>query len=157
MENFFIFLLTCAIYTPIIIYMIKKISIITVFLSLVFNGCAGNKIADAKAYLSEMTKVQNDHAVALEKAKDSKEVVAAINAFGEKMVKLAVKSKELEKKHGDLKDAGKNPELKAEFDKLKAATEKMSNVNLEITKKYMKDQAVMKAMVDLGKKMQSNL
>ena len=73
------------------------------------------------------------------------------------MVKLADRGKELEKKHGDMKDADKDPQLKAEFDKLKAATEKMSKVNMEITKKYMKDQSVMQAMMNLGKKMQGKM
>ena len=85
--------------------MLKIIFTIPIFLSLVFIGCGKsdvNKIADAKAYLAEMTKVQNDHTAALENAKDSKELVAAINSFGDKMVNLSVKSRELEKKYGNI-------------------------------------------------------
>jgi len=136
--------------------MIKNIFVALIFVSVALTGCgkSSSRIDDARAYLNEMTAVQNEYANALEKAKDSKEVVAAINAFGDKMTGLAARGKELEKKHGEMNDADKNPELKAEFEKFKSAAERASLVSMGVIKKYMKDQDVTKAMMEMRKKMQ---
>jgi hypothetical protein len=136
--------------------MLKKILVISVMALFVITGCKMNKYADVKEIFNEMIKIQEVYIAALEKAKDAKEVVAAMDAFGDSMVKEMPKIKELDKKYPELKNEKTPPkEIEAEYKKLQEVSEKLGKVSTDVMMKNAKDPEVMKAAQRMGEKMKA--
>jgi|GEM_PF-517107 len=141
----------------------KILSILSLGFMLTLTACGGGsssgKYGDIKNFLADVVKSQNSYVSAVKNAGSPDDVVKALNAFGEDMVKFATKGQELEKKYPGLKKWGKKPpaELESAFKKLeensKTVGAAMSDPKI---RKFMMDPKVMKAAMEMGKKLQNS-
>lgn len=127
-------------------------------LALLISCGGGGKYSDIKGFINDVIKTQEDFLGSVQKAGSADDIVSAVNTFGDKIIKLGEQSIELKKKYPDSDKWDKEPpaELKGEFDKLNAQTDKFEKVFLsENIKKFMMDPKVQKAFMDMGKKMEN--
>lgn len=136
--------------------MVKKVFALSVLALFVVTGCnKAEKYADVKSAMNDIIKLQENYIGSLEKAKDSKEFIAAVKTFGEGMEKLMPKMKELDKKYPEMKNQKEPPaELKPLVEKVEAVSKKMMEVQPAIMTKYMKDKTVQDALKEFAEKMQ---
>jgi hypothetical protein len=140
------------------ILMGKKILALSVLAMFVVVGCGkGDKIADMKKVMNDMTAIFTAYGTSVENAKSGKDVAAAMVKFAEGIKAVSVKAKELEKKYPDikLKDSKTMPkELEADAKKLEEAGKvMMSKKVMDQMAKYMADPDVLKAQKDMMEKM----
>jgi len=117
-----------------------------------FVGC-GRKTSELKDYINETIKIQEEYGASIEKAKNGKDIEDAIDKYGDSMVVLSKKAKELESKYPELKTQKEFPELKTEYDKLKEISEKTEKSVAIVMTKYISNKAVIKSMQELTKKL----
>ncbi len=121
-------------------------------------SCGGGKYSDIKGFINDVIKTQEEFLASVEKAGNADDIVSAVTVFGDRIIKLGEQSLELKKKYPDSDKWDKEPpaELKAEFDRLNAQTDKFEKVFMnDNIKKYLMDPKVQKAFMDMGKKMES--
>lgn len=136
----------------------KTASIISIALLAFLISCGGSgKYSDIKSFINDVIKTQESFLASVEKAGSADDIVNAVNTFGDSIIKLGEQSMELKKKYPESENWDKEPpaELKAEFDRLNAQTEKFEKVFIaENIRKFMMDPKVQMAFMDMGKKME---
>ncbi len=138
----------------------KKIVFVfsAMMLAFLISCGSGGKYSDIKGFINDVIKTQDKFLNSVQKAVSEDDVVNAVNTFGDEIVKLSEQSIGLKKKYPDSDKWDKEPpvELKDEFDRLNAQTEKFSTVFLnDNIKKYIMNPKVQKAFIDMGKKMEN--
>ncbi len=142
---------------------VKILSILSVVFMLTLTACGGGstsgKYGDIKGFINDVITSQNNYVSSVKSAGSPDDIVKALNAFGDDMIKFAVKGDELKKKYPELDKWGKKPpaELESTFKKLE---ENSKNVGQAMSdpkvRKYMMDPKVLKAAMEMGKKLQKS-
>jgi len=127
--------------------------------ALIIAGCSkgGGKIDEVRAFINEVITFQKEYADELENAKDGSEVARVIRTFIDRGIRLKTRGDEHTKKYTDFQNLQSDPALADEFQKLRNENERMSKINIDITNKYLKDKEVMKAIMEMSKKMQGGM
>jgi len=137
--------------------MIKKVLYLMIATSFLFVGCGPHgKYADAKQYMKKMAKVMNKYADSLENAKESKDVVKAINEYSEELTDVINEGKKFSEKYPELNKMSKeeNDKIFSEENKLlETATKKMVKSNMKLMQKFYSNKDVMGALEKLNKNM----
>jgi len=130
-------------------------------LLLFVSGCSksSTKYADIKAFINDLINAQEEFLSSVEKSKNADDMVIAINAFTEKMIKLAEQSSEIKKRYPEFekweKDKEPPAELKADVERLDAQAEKFGQIFVsEKIQKYYNDPKVQKALLEMSKRME---
>ncbi|HOP28933.1 MAG TPA: hypothetical protein P5120_13990 [Spirochaetota bacterium] len=136
----------------------KIVSLIGIAALAFVISCGGGKYGDIKGFINDVIETQEEFLGSVEKAGSADDIVNAVTVFGDRIVKLGEQSIELKKKYPDSDKWDKEPpaELKEDFDRLNAQTDKFEKVFInDNIKKYLMDPKVQKAFMDMGKKMEN--
>ncbi|MEN8123421.1 MAG: hypothetical protein ABFS35_24000 [Bacteroidota bacterium] len=130
------------------IYGVIAVVLLTVFLV----SCGSDESNKAKSIIRNQTSVIEDYVNGLADAKNTDEVVAAIEVYTEDMKKLIPGLQEFQKNYPEYKQ-GKIPEgMEADLKRLEAASAELPGVMMKETV-YMMDNKVRAAMEHMGHEM----
>ncbi len=131
------------------IYGIFTSILLTAFL---ISGCGSDGSSKAESIIKDQTSVTEDYVNSLSSAKNSQDMVAAIEQYTEGMKKLIPKLKEFQKKYPEYQN-GKVPEsVEADMKKLEEISAKLPGAMMK-TASYMMDGEVQAAMQKMGEEM----
>jgi len=138
----------------------KRITgVILIMLMIAAVSCSSrNKYNDIREFISEVVATQDEFLLLLEKSTKAEDAVAAVEVFGNKLIKLSEKSMEIKKRYPDIDKWVDNPpaDLKADLEKLDNTGSKFEQVFFkENVKNIVKDKKVQTAFIELNKKMES--
>ena len=128
-------------------------SILALFVFTLILGCSGgggaDKYADVKAVLGQAVTAQDNFCAAAIKAKNPKEVVAAIDAFAKEMLAIQPKLKGLDSKYPELqkKDAKVPAELSTLLAKLETSGNQLKEAMSKVSEKYPGNTAIRDAFI----------
>jgi hypothetical protein len=139
---------------------IKRITgVMLVVVMIAAVSCSGKKkYSDIREFIDEVVVTQNEFLTLLENSSKADDAVAAIDEFGNKLIKLSEKSVEIKKRYPDIDKWVDNPpaELKTDLEKLENTGRKFEKVFVkENVRSIVKEKKVQKAFIELNKKMES--
>ncbi|HNX24482.1 MAG TPA: hypothetical protein PKG60_10575 [Spirochaetota bacterium] len=117
-------------------------------------SCSKSPEAEAKALMTDMTKVTESAADKIEKSANAKEAGDALVAYAQSMKQLAERGKDLEKKFPDFKPE-QNDKFKAEQDAMMKSMEKFTAAMTGVMKKYPGAKEIMDATVKMSEIMRN--
>jgi len=132
----------------------KKILIVAVLCLFVTIGCKSGKYGDIKEFVNETIQVQNQYVESIKNAGSAADVAKAINAYADGLVDISRKGETLQKKYPELEKGETPAELKEDFAKLEKSASMMASKTMPVMQKYIMNPAVMKASMEMSKKMQ---
>lgn len=121
-------------------------------------SCGGGKYKDIKGFINEVVAAQDEFLSKIESSVNAGDAVSAVQIFGDRLVKLSEKSKEIKKKYPEIDQWAENPpaDLKEDLAKLDNTGNRFEQVFFkENVKRIIKDKQVQTAFVELNKKMES--
>ena len=132
----------------------KKVAILVSLAALVvLTSCGGGgKYADAKAVINNQLQAMETFSIAVEKAQDSPQIVAALDQLQQSMEKLMPRVQKLQEKYPEIKDK-KNPpeELKEVTARMEGGAQKFMGAMMKVATKYGEDPKVQEAMKKIQK------
>ena len=137
----------------------KRITGIVLFVMMIAAvSCSRSKYSDIREFISEVVATQDEFLLLLDNSAKAEDAVAAVEVFGNKLIKLSEKSMEIKKRYPDIDKWVDNPpaDLKADLEKLDNTGSKFEQVFFkENVKNIVKDKKVQTAFIELNKKMES--
>ncbi len=121
-------------------------------------SCGGEKYKDIKEFISEVVAAQDEFLSHIESSVQAEDAVSAVQIFGDRLVKLSEKSREIKKKYPDIDQWAESPpaDLKEDLAKLDNTGSKFEQVFFkENVKRLIKDKKVQTAFIELSRKMES--
>jgi Tfp pilus assembly protein PilP len=121
-------------------------------------SCGKKKYNDIREFIDEVVATQREFLSSMEKSANADEAVAAINNFGDKLIRLSEKSVVIKKRHPEIDTWGNQPpdELKKDLAKLDEPESEFEKVffNKKL-KPIFEDEKVKQAFLKLREKMGS--
>lgn len=119
------------------------------------DGVSKERYSDVKVALETLIKAEESFITASEKAESAQDIIKAVNALAEIMLKLKPQMVELEKKYPELKNDTNIPsELKELKEKFEVMNVKFAQVMGTVMTKFGSDEKVQKAFQEMISKMQ---
>lgn len=116
---------------------------VVIALLLVLTSCGGGKYADIKSAMNDQARAMEKFSVEIDKAENSKQVVAALDKFGAQMEKFAKQFPKLQEKYPELKDKQNPPEeLKETTAQMEGVAQKFMGAMMKVAREYGDDPQV---------------
>lgn len=134
----------------------KLAGIIVIIFFTASVSCGRKNYSEIKMFINEVVAAQNEFLMSIQRSSNADDAVAAVNLFGDKLVKLSQKSMDIKKRYPEIDTWADNPprELKSDLEKLDDPESEFEKVILsEKLKPVLRDKKVRNAFISLQEKM----